>query len=54
VLESVDIGQHMPRRRRAATGRGGRGLHLVAELADRGASGRTDEGKVVWAELDLA
>jgi anti-sigma regulatory factor (Ser/Thr protein kinase) len=55
VLESVDFGQHMPRRRRAGDmDEGGRGLHLVAELADRWGFRATDEGKVVWAELDLA
>jgi len=55
VLESVDSGQHMPRRRRAGDeDEGGRGLHLVAELADRWGFRATDEGKVVWAEIDLA
>jgi anti-sigma regulatory factor (Ser/Thr protein kinase) len=55
VIESVDSGQHMPRRRRAGEeDEGGRGLHLVAELADRWGFRATDEGKVVWAELELA
>lgn len=55
VLESVDSGQHMPRRRRPDDeDEGGRGLHLVAELADRWGFRATDEGKVVWAEIDLA
>ncbi len=55
VLEAVDAGTHMPRRRRAREDdEGGRGLHLVATLADRWGSRATDEGKVVWAELDLA
>ena len=55
VLEAVDGGHHMPRRRRAGEDdEGGRGLHLVATLADRWGSRATDDGKVVWAELDLA
>lgn len=55
VLEAVDAGHHMPRRRRAEQDdEGGRGLQLVATLADRWGSRATDDGKVVWAELDLA
>lgn len=56
VLEAVDAGRYMPRRRRRAgeDDEGGRGLHLVATLADRWGSRATDDGKVVWAELDLA
>jgi anti-sigma regulatory factor (Ser/Thr protein kinase) len=55
VLEAVDSGHHMPRRRRAGDeDEGGRGLQLVASLADRWGARATDEGKVVWAELDLA
>ena len=55
VLESVDSDAHMPRRRRATEeDEGGRGLHLVASLADRWGFRSTEEGKVVWAELDLS
>lgn len=55
VLEAVDEGQHMPRRRRAGDDEeGGRGLNLVATLADRWGFRAIDEGKVVWAEVDLA
>jgi anti-sigma regulatory factor (Ser/Thr protein kinase) len=55
VLEAVDGGHHMPRRRRAGDeDEGGRGLHLVASLADRWGFRALDDGKVVWAELDLA
>jgi anti-sigma regulatory factor (Ser/Thr protein kinase) len=55
VVEAVDGGQHMPRRRSAADDdEGGRGLHLVATMADRWGFRATDDGKVVWAELDLA
>ncbi|MCW2613390.1 MAG: putative sensor protein [Frankiales bacterium] len=55
VLEAVDEGRLMPRRRRAAhDDEGGRGLQLVATLADRWGSRTTETGKVVWAELDLA
>ena len=54
VLEAVDGGQHMPRRRRAGDDdEGGRGLHLVASLADRWGFRAIDDGKVVWAELEL-
>ena len=54
VLEAVDGGQHMPRRRRAGDDdEGGRGLHLVATLADRWGFRAIDHGKVVWAELEL-
>ena len=31
----------------------GRGLHLVARLADRWGTRRTDDGKIVWAEQSL-
>jgi PAS domain S-box-containing protein len=55
VLEAEDAGLHMPRRRRAELDEeGGRGLHLVATLADRWGARQTDDGKVVWAELDLS
>ena len=55
VLEAVDEGRHMPRRRRAGVeDEGGRGLHLVASLAHRWGFRATADGKVVWAELDLA
>jgi PAS domain S-box-containing protein len=55
VLEVADGGHDMPRRRVAGgEDEGGRGLHLVATLADRWGARVTDEGKVVWAEVDLA
>jgi PAS domain S-box-containing protein len=55
VLEAEDGGHHMPRRRPATQDEeGGRGLHLVAGLADRWGARATDDGKVVWAEVDLA
>lgn len=55
VLELVDAGHHMPRRRAAREDEeGGRGLQLVATLADRWGFRSTEDGKVVWAELDLA
>ena len=55
VIEAEDGGHHMPRRRAAAQDEeGGRGLHLVATLADRWGARATDDGKVVWAELDLS
>ena len=55
VIEAEDGGHHMPRRRPATQDEeGGRGLHLVAALADRWGARATDGGKVVWAELDLS
>ena len=55
VVEVEDGGYHMPRRRRARDDEeGGRGLQLVATLADRWGARFTDGGKVVWAELSLA
>jgi anti-sigma regulatory factor (Ser/Thr protein kinase) len=55
VVEAEDGGHHMPRRRRAGDEEeGGRGLHLVAALADRWGARLTDDGKVVWAEVSLA
>jgi anti-sigma regulatory factor (Ser/Thr protein kinase) len=33
---------------------GGRGLRLVAELADKWGAGRRDPGKIVWVEFDLS
>lgn len=55
VLQAVDGGRHMPRRRRAGDEEeGGRGLQLVASMADRWGFRATDDGKVVWAELDLS
>ena len=54
VLEAVDEGRHVPQRRRArANEEGGRGLHLVDTLADGWGFRATDDGKAVWAELDL-
>ena len=55
VLEALDEGQHMPRRRRPGDDEeGGRGLNLVATLADRWGFRAIDDGKVVWAEVDRA
>lgn len=55
VVEAEDGAGDLPRRRRArAEDESGRGLQLVASLADRWGARRSDHGKVVWAELDLA
>lgn len=55
VVETEDGTRDLPRRRRArADEESGRGLQLVACLADRWGARRSDDGKVVWAELDLA
>lgn len=55
MLEALDAGHHMPRRRPASEDdEGGRGLHPVAFLADRWGSLATDDGKVGWAEMHLA
>lgn len=49
-----DPSETCPRRREAAEGAvGGRGLCLVAELADRWGVDLRDAGKGVWFELDI-
>ncbi|MET8622670.1 SpoIIE family protein phosphatase [Kitasatospora sp. NPDC004669] len=54
TVEVADQESETPRIRRArAEDEGGRGLHLVNELAHRWGSRRTEEGKVVWFELEL-
>lgn len=55
VVEVGDQSHQLPRRHglREQDERG-RGLHLVSMLAHRWGSRPTDQGKVVWAELDLA
>jgi PAS domain S-box-containing protein len=55
LLESVDGGRHMPRRRRTdQDDEHGRGLQLVAALAHRWGFRPSDDGKVVWVEFDLS
>jgi PAS domain S-box-containing protein len=52
ACEVWDQGYAQPRRRRArATDEGGRGLQLVALLAERWGSRRTPTGKIVWFEV---
>lgn len=55
VVEVSDQSHLLPRRSglRAQDERG-RGLHLVSMLSHRWGARSTDEGKVVWSELDLA
>ncbi|MFH8384004.1 SpoIIE family protein phosphatase [Kitasatospora sp. NPDC018058] len=54
TVEVADQESETPRIRRArAEDEGGRGIHLVNELAHRWGSRRTEEGKVVWFELEL-
>ncbi|WP_170290453.1 ATP-binding SpoIIE family protein phosphatase [Kitasatospora atroaurantiaca] len=54
TVEVADIDSHAPRLRRAReSDEGGRGVHLVNELAHRWGSRSTSEGKVVWFELEL-
>ncbi|MFI9274998.1 SpoIIE family protein phosphatase [Kitasatospora sp. NPDC052896] len=54
TLEVADTGRQSPRLRPASSeDEGGRGMHLINELAHRWGSRLTKEGKVVWAELDL-
>ncbi|MFD8750860.1 SpoIIE family protein phosphatase [Kitasatospora sp. NPDC059577] len=54
TVEVADRETETPRIRRARTeDEGGRGIHLVNELAHRWGSRRTDGGKVVWFELEL-
>lgn len=55
VVEVCDDGCQMPRRRSARDDdEGGRGLQLVSALATRWGARQHDDGKVVWAEFDLA
>ncbi|MBO1414024.1 SpoIIE family protein phosphatase [Streptomyces sp. FH025] len=54
TIEVADQESETPRIRRAhADDEGGRGIHLVNELAHRWGSRRTKDGKVVWFELEL-
>ncbi len=54
TVEVGDLDTREPRPRRAMTGdEGGRGMHLVDELAHRWGSRSTGHGKVVWFELEL-
>ncbi|MER5867363.1 SpoIIE family protein phosphatase [Kitasatospora sp. NPDC002040] len=54
VCEVSDGSSTSPHLRYAATtDEGGRGLFLVAQLADRWGTRYTDSGKVIWAELRL-
>ncbi|MER7670782.1 SpoIIE family protein phosphatase [Kitasatospora sp. NPDC096128] len=54
TVEVADRESETPRIRRARSeDEGGRGIHLVNELAHRWGSRRTGEGKVVWFELEL-
>ncbi|MER8103944.1 SpoIIE family protein phosphatase [Kitasatospora sp. NPDC094016] len=54
TVEVADQESETPRIRRArADDEGGRGIHLVNELAHRWGSRRTGDGKVVWFELEL-
>ncbi|RGD58379.1 PAS domain S-box protein [Kitasatospora xanthocidica] len=54
TVEVADQESEVPRIRRARSeDEGGRGIHLVNELAHRWGSRRTKDGKVVWFELEL-
>ncbi|WP_405009362.1 SpoIIE family protein phosphatase [Kitasatospora sp. NBC_01539] len=54
TVEVADAGGHSPRLRSSAEqDEGGRGMHLVSELAHRWGTRPTKEGKVVWAEIEL-
>ncbi|MFE4518324.1 SpoIIE family protein phosphatase [Kitasatospora sp. NPDC056783] len=54
TVEVADQEPEVPRIRRAhSEDEGGRGIHLVNELAHRWGSRRTQDGKVVWFELEL-
>ena len=55
VVEVADSGGRLPRRRHAGVDQeAGRGLELVATLADRWGVRPTADGKVVWAEIGPA
>ncbi|WEO99809.1 SpoIIE family protein phosphatase [Streptomyces sp. FXJ1.172] len=54
ICEVTDNGATMPHIRRAAdTDEGGRGLHLVATLAERWGARYTPSGKCIWTEQAL-
>ena len=54
ICEVADGSSTSPRPRRArTTDEGGRGLFLVAQLAQRWGTRYTDAGKVIWAEQPL-
>ncbi|MEU9131135.1 SpoIIE family protein phosphatase [Kitasatospora sp. NPDC048540] len=54
TVEVSDVDSHEPRLRRAREqDEGGRGMHLVNDLAHRWGSRATHEGKVVWFELEI-
>ncbi len=54
TLEVADTDNQVPRVRRVSEeDEGGRGMHLVNELAHRWGSRATRHGKVVWIELEL-
>lgn len=54
ICEVSDASESSPRPRRAgATDEGGRGLFLVAHLAERWGTRYTHRGKVIWAEQPL-
>jgi anti-sigma regulatory factor (Ser/Thr protein kinase) len=54
TVEVADTDGHAPRLHRASEeDEGGRGIHLVNELAHRWGSRTTRDGKVVWLELEL-
>jgi PAS domain S-box-containing protein len=54
TVEVADADTHTPRLRSLAEDdEGGRGMHLVNELAHRWGSRTTRHGKVVWFELEL-
>ncbi|WP_411543900.1 SpoIIE family protein phosphatase [Kitasatospora sp. DSM 101779] len=54
ICEVADGSSTSPRLRQAsATDEGGRGLFLVAQIAERWGTRYTDTGKVIWAEQNL-
>ncbi len=54
TVEVADRDAGTPRMRRAdEEDEGGRGIHLVNELAHRWGTRQTPDGKVVWFELEL-
>jgi anti-sigma regulatory factor (Ser/Thr protein kinase) len=54
ICEVSDASESSPRPRRAgATDEGGRGLFLVAHIAERWGTRHTHRGKVIWAEQPL-
>jgi len=52
VLSVTDFGAEMPSPEAEADEQGGRGLHIIDDLADDWGTTRHEHGKTVWATFD--